>query len=54
MGGRKRGPAVGLRAAGTLEAHQGGGNTPKRKSSGVSEDLGTKFPASAMIPQAQR
>lgn len=28
MGGRKKGPALGLRAAETVEAHQGGGNNP--------------------------
>lgn len=26
VGGRKKGPALGLRAAETVEAHQGGGN----------------------------
>lgn len=35
VGGRKKGPALGLRAAETVEAHQGGGNNlrppPKKK-----------------------
>ena len=45
MGGRKKGPALGLRAAETVESHQVTGNnhhpppTPKRKSGGVSEDV---------------
>ena len=45
MGGRKKGSALGLRAAETVEAHQVTGNnhhpplTPKRKNGGVSEDV---------------
>lgn len=56
VGGRKKGPALGLRAAETVEAHQGGGNNlrpPPKKETVVEWVRMSKCAASAVIPQVQ-